>query len=231
MTQLRIIEKAIRYKLETLKYDVYYDDSSSSIFVTKLICSQCRIKWNTKYNQCLLCGSINYQLRRCSNFNCNTWYSITGTQSSCHICNSDTLIKSCINPNCISNADEEVFNELFHFSYPEPEIINGKPAKQKVTNEGLMDDPSPFNFSQTWCTKCGSLKNEYKAIKLKILFYNSFGEIDIKSIDKNSDIFILYIDDVKKFITINQQDLESSSLDKHQLNTINSELINQVLSI
>jgi hypothetical protein len=231
MTQLRIIEKAVRYKLETLKYDVYYDDSSSSIFVTKLICSQCRVKWNTKYNQCLLCGSINYQLRRCSNFSCNTWYSITGTQTSCNVCNSDTLIKSCINPNCISNTDEEVFNEIFHFSYPKPEMVNGKATKQKVTNEGLMDDPSPFNFSQTWCTKCGGLKNEYKAIKLKIYFYNSFNEIDRKSIDNNSDVLILYIDDAKKFITISQDDLERASLDKIQQNTIDNDLIDKILNI
>lgn len=148
MHQLSVIKKSIMYKIISLGYSIYLDDSSNYI-VNEQICSKCGDRWNNSKTQCFYCGVDNYHVYRCQN--CNKLYSITNAAKKCSNCNSTDLFKICLNPDCLSNRNA---------------LLN----KYMSECGGVFEkDKSASTFNMMRCNSCGNKSSLYKTLKLRIV--------------------------------------------------------------
>lgn len=146
--------KSISYAFVARDIDVYIPDGENDCFITnRLVCSECGEYWHTSLNECYLCGELNYYLYMCKD--CGKHYSITHSNTKC-ICKNEQnqLIKGCINENCPSNTNQNLFDII---------------AKKG----GVFGKDSSFSISLNYCVRCGSTKNRYKSKRIYVWDINN----------------------------------------------------------
>ena len=151
-------------------------------FITRLVCSDCPAFFYTNLQECYLCGEINYYLLEC--IKCKVKRSITSGTRMCRRCYPDTkqqepetLVHMCVNPDCVSNTDANVGDEI-----------------NDSKNEGVFKRKNSWNISCTFCIKCGSPKHEYKTFRVFLYDNVSFVEKKyeaFKDNKENGDLIIL----------------------------------------
>lgn len=155
-------KKSIMYKIISLGFPVYIGDEEDEFLITTLLCGECNEIWQMSRSECMFCGYENPHIYECRI--CKSKYRIARPSKKC--CGKK-LIKICINPDCITNTDEDIkkyFDELGGVF-----TMN----KSGATLNGMR------------CKKCGSKINEYKSVIVKLV-------PDIEKI-KNKDVDICYI--------------------------------------
>lgn len=170
--------KSIAYAFIARDIDIYIPDGENDcILVTKLVCSDCGEYWHTSLSECYFCGDLNYYLYKCDD--CCTRYSITNASRKCGKCHSTKISKVCMNPNCISNTDEEI-----------------KAATLK--KGGVFDLGSSFNISLNHCVGCGGKKNEYKVYRIYVYNYEAEAEditklkaYGLEKLNQNTDLVLV----------------------------------------
>ena len=189
----RLINDVV-FKLESEGFEVFLDRISTVATIAKNICSNCNYKWHADYNQCIFCGSVNYQLYSCSK--CNSLSSITNSGGNKWKCQSDLNckdakpMKNCINKNCPTNTSVEIKNIVTH-----------------VTNDQGLFSPKKGGLfvSQLWCLNCGNNLDKFisSQIVIKILESNE----DLPKINfKIFDNYIFVKDN--KFLILNKKNEE-----------------------
>lgn len=160
--------KSIAYAFVANGVQIYLGDQEDQFITSKLICSECGGPWYMNLTECFLCGAINEFLYRCSN--CGEFVSITNSGGKCSKCGSEELYMVCPNPDCISNQNPKLLEEINSYG-------------------GVFNKNSGFLISQQYCLYCGSQFHIYKNYKIKIItlysaivnkgeIYKSFPQLD-----------------------------------------------------
>lgn len=145
--------KSISYAFIANDIDVYEPDGKENCFIASLlVCKNCGVAWHPGYQQCYFCGEYNYYLYTCTG--CGKMFSITKSKPKCD-CNLENaeLIKACMNKQCLSNTDRDIF-------------------KLTINNGGVFSRKSSFTLSQTHCSNCGNISNEYKSHFIYVMNMN-----------------------------------------------------------
>lgn len=160
--------KSLAYSFIANDINVYFPDGEDNCFlVEKLECFDCGTYWHTSLLECFFCGELNYYLY--TDTNTGKLFSITNSNGGDH------KIKACVNPNCLSNTNEEI---------------------KKIVNKsgGVFELNSSFNLSQNYCIKCGSAKNKYNSIKVFLFddtYFKSFDEFLKSAGVSNGDCIVI----------------------------------------
>ena len=172
------------YKIISLGFPVYTGDEEDEFIIATLLCSKCNEIWQMSRSECMFCGHENPHIYECRV--CHNKYSITRTSKKC--CGKN-LIKICINPDCITNTDEDI--------------------KRYFDEHGGVFEMSKSGatLNEMRCKKCGNKTNEYKSVIMKIT--SDITKIedersDVCYIQKNSENeFLIYFNGrLSKFSSI-----------------------------
>jgi hypothetical protein len=144
--------KSIAYAFVANGVQIYLGDEDDLFITSKLICSNCGGPWYMNLTECFLCGSLNEFLYRCQD--CGEFISITNSSGKCNNCGSENLYMVCPNPECISNKDETLLNEINRYG-------------------GVFNKKSGFLISQQYCLYCGSQSHKYKSYTIRVITTNS----------------------------------------------------------
>ena len=189
------------FKLESEGFEVFIDKISDVVTIAKNICVSCSSKWHADYNQCIFCGSVNYQLYSCSK--CKSLSSITNSGGKKWKCQSDLKckdaqpMKNCINKNCPTNLNDEIKN-----------IVD-----QVTDNKGLFTSKKGGLFvSQLWCLNCGNDLDKFISSQIVIKIQDSSDNL----LETNFKIFDNYIF-VKdnKFLILNKENQKNSNYEEN----------------
>lgn len=179
-------KKSVMYKIISLGFPVYTGDEDDEFVITTLLCSNCNEIWQMSRSECMFCGHENPHVYECRI--CHNKYSITRASKKC--CG-ENLVKICINPDCITNKDNDIMRYFDDCG-------------------GIFEmNKSGATLNEMRCKKCGNKINEYKSVVVKLV--SNIDEIEnidkeICYIQKNSesDFLILFNDEKKRFKSIEE---------------------------
>lgn len=164
--------KSIMYKIISLDCGVYVDDWDEFL-VCALICRQCRRPWNNSRTECFFCGTHSFHTYKC--LDCGKYCKLTLSTKKCEGCGSKKLVKTCVNPKCISNTNSRLSN-----------FVNKK--------GGVFEkDKAASMLNEMRCKICGCKTSIYEARRFKI----------VKNIDESCDVVdVVYVkkEGPKKYI-------------------------------
>jgi hypothetical protein len=218
------IYKEIYYKLESLKFDIFLDDSSDIITIARNVCSECNHKWHQDYNQCVFCGSINYFVFICEK--CAGISSLTSTTKTCNkIVNAVTcgghVLKGCINKDCISNSEKKLHLKKSKSTDEQSDIVIKKLIKEATDDKGVFNaKKGSLSVSQMWCLHCGHNLDHYFVKQIKAYIVDNLDELS-EQFDTNVDFVIINFDR-NNFLTlpvelINKTDFKNKSNYKNDI--------------
>lgn len=148
MTKMNRETKSIAYAFIASGVQIYFGDENDLFVTSKLICSNCGGPWYMNLTECFLCGSLNDFLYKCAE--CDSFTSITNSSVKCSKCGSTDLYLACPNPDCISNTDNQLSQEIKELG-------------------GVFNKESGFLISQQYCLFCGSQLHKYMNYKVKVI--------------------------------------------------------------
>lgn len=231
------IYKEIYYRLESLKFDIFIDESTDILTIARNVCSKCFKKWHQDYNQCIFCGSVNYFVFKC--VKCGGISSITSNKLDCKKAaldeNGDVIQKPVLNKKGIQVIARETKLPKF-----EPVICGGQGKKScinpnclsnteeykhlinKITDEkGLFNSKKgSLSISQMWCLHCGNNIDEYFTAQIKVYICDDLTQLPDK-VDISADFYIITING-NKYLSFKKDDL--SKLDIFNLNIYEEKL-------
>lgn len=161
--------KSIMYKIISLGYSVYIDDEDEFI-VNSLICQKCRRPWHKSRTECFYCGTGNYYVYTCTD--CGEQYSITNSKQKCTTKDcKGSLIKMCINQECVSNKLPVLRDFLI--------------KKGGVFQKGN----SASCYNEMRCKDCGNKSSVYVSKQVVIVddFSDEMNDVEKIYIKKNSE--------------------------------------------
>ena len=177
-------KKSIMYKIISLGFPVYTGDEDDEFVIATLLCSKCNEIWQMSRSECMFCGHENPHIYECRV--CHNKYSITRASKKC--CG-ENLIKICINPECITNKDEDI-------------------KKYFDDCGGIFEmSKSGATLNEMRCKKCGNKVNEYKSVVVKLVpdikeIESADNEICYIQKNSESDFIILFNNTKKEFESI-----------------------------
>ena len=177
INQLLVTTKSIMYKIISLGYSAYLDEDDNYI-INKQVCSKCGEIWNNSRTECFYCGTDNFHVYKCDK--CGALYSITNASKKCGSCGSKKFVKVCLNPNCISNTNQNL--------------------KRYVNKMGgvFNKNTSASMLNAMRCHKCGNKSSFYKTMKIRVVDCKPpIIEKNVLYVNKLKDSFEIYINDDK----------------------------------
>jgi hypothetical protein len=222
------IYKEIYYKLESIKFDIFIDESTDVLTIARNVCSKCFQKWHQDYNQCIFCGSVNYFVFKC--IKCGGISSITSNKLDCKKTAIDESGNEILKPVLNKKTKKQVIARDTKLPKFEPVFCNGQGKKSCInpnclsnTQEykhlinSITDDKGLFNskkgslsISQMWCLHCGNNLDHYFTAQIKVYICDELTELPNK-IDPSSDFYIITVKG-NKFLSFKKEDLTTLNI-------------------
>ena len=200
MMQVQV--KSILWAFIKNEINIYTSDNSSASFnAVVLRCTNCHKRWYDQMDECFLCGELKYNIKIC--ITCGREYSITTGNVVCNVCpDKNKLKKLCINKNCPTRTNENIFQQPWQGTRHE-KIVNNIKDMADFHKEGVFGIKTSFSLALIHCTHCGHTSNNYKSIRIFPCLEN---ENDLTEFITNNKIkpgdmifFIQEIDDQRKY--------------------------------